>query len=147
MSRKRITSLVLVLALVVVVAAGSWLAGSNIQSPAEAAARTAPPTPSPILVPVEERVLTSDIVTRGTARFGLPRSISIVPSALKPDAGIITTLPARNTQLQEGDVLLAASGRPVFILQGDTPAYRDLAPGLSGDDVRQLEHALETIGI
>jgi len=68
MSRKRISTLIVVLALVTLAAAGSWIAGSKIVSPAEAAARTAPPTASPILVPVEERVLTSDIVTRGTAR-------------------------------------------------------------------------------
>jgi peptidoglycan hydrolase-like protein with peptidoglycan-binding domain len=95
---------------------------------------------------VEERVLTSDIVTRGTARCGLPQSISIVPSALKPDAGVIATLPMRNTQLNEGDVMLTASGRPVFVLQGETPAYRDLVPGISGDDVRQLEHGLKRLG-
>lgn len=146
MSRKRLSTLFVVLALVMVVAAGSWIAGSSIQSPAEAAARTAPPTPSPILVPVQERVLTSDVVTRGTARFGLPQSISIVPSALKPAASIITRLPARSAQLQEGDVMLTASGRPVFILQGEAPAYRDLVPGTSGDDVRQLEQALKRLG-
>jgi hypothetical protein len=38
MSRKRLSTLFLVLALVMVVAAGSWIAGSSIQSPAEAAA-------------------------------------------------------------------------------------------------------------
>jgi len=146
MSRKRNLTLFIVLALVVLVAAGSWIAGSNLMTPAEAAARTAPPAPSPILVPVEERVLTSDIVTRGTARYGRPQSISIVPSALKPGAGIITTLPVRNTQLNEGDVMLTASGRPVFILQGEIPAYRDLVPGISGDDVRQLENALQRSG-
>ena len=146
MSRKRISTLFLVLALVVLAAAGSWIAGSNIQSPAEAAARTAPPTPSPILVPAEERVLTSDIVTRGTARYGRPQSISIVPSALKPNAGIITTLPVRNTQLNEGDVMLTASGRPVFVLEGESPAYRDLVPGISGNDVRQLELGLKRLG-
>jgi hypothetical protein len=146
MSRKRTLILFLVLALVVLVAAVSWFAGSTIQSPAEAAARTAPPTPSPILVPVEERVLTSDIVTRGTARFGLPQSVSIVPSALKPGAGVITTLPPRNTQLDEGDVLLTASGRPVLVLQGEIPAFRDLVPGISGDDVRQLEAGLRRLG-
>lgn len=146
MSRKRNLTLFIVLALVVLVAAGSWIAGSNLMTPAEAAARTAPPVPSPILVPVEERVLTSDIVTRGTARYGRPQSISIVPSPLKPGAGIITTLPVRNTQLNEGDVMLTASGRPVFILQGEIPAYRDLVPGSSGDDVRQLENALKRLG-
>lgn len=146
MSRKRISTIFLVLALMVLTAGTSWIAGSSIKSPAEVAARTAPPLPSPILVPVEERVLTSDIVTRGTARFGLPQPISIAPSALKPDAGVITTLPLRNTQLNEGDMMLTASGRPVFVLQGEVPAYRDLVPGISGDDVRQLESGLERLG-
>jgi len=43
-------------------------------------------------------------------------------------------------------VLLTASGRPLFVLQGDVPAYRDLVPGLKGDDVRQLEKALSRLG-
>jgi putative peptidoglycan binding protein len=138
--------LALALVFVILLAAASWIAGRQIQSPAEAAARTAPPTPSPILVPVEERVLTSDVVTRGTARFGLPQSISLAPSSLKNEPGIITTLPARGDQIEEGDVLLTVSGRPVFLLQGDVPAYRDLFPGLSGEDVRQLEATLEHLG-
>ena len=137
--------LVLSLILVALLSVVSWLAGSRIQSPAEAAARTAPPTPSPILVPVEERILTSDIITRGTARFGLPQSISLAPSPLKPDAGVISTLPVRGDQLNEGEVLLTASGRPVFLLQGDIPAYRDLVSGLSGEDIRQLEAALKRL--
>lgn len=146
MSRKRLWMLFIVLGVVILASAGIWIAGSRIQSPAEAAARIAPPTPSPILVPVEERVLTSDVVTRGTARFGLPQSISIVPSPLKPGAGIISTLPSRNMQIQEGDVLLTASGRPVFVLQGAIPVFRDLASGLSGEDVHQLESGLERLG-
>ena len=130
---------------VILLAVVSWIAGSQIQSPAEAAARTAPPTPSPILVPVEKRVLTSDIITRGTARFGLPQSISLAPSPLKAGAGVTTTLPVRGDQLKEGDVLLTASGRPVFLLQGDIPAYRDLTAGLSGEDIHQLEAALKRL--
>jgi Putative peptidoglycan binding domain. len=147
MSRQRITVLLCVLAIVAVVAVGGWVAGSRIESPAEAAARTAPPMPSRILVPVEERVLSSSIVTRGTARFGLPQPISIAPSALKANAvGLITTLPLLNTQFKEGDVMLTASGRPVLVLQGKIPAFRDLVPGISGKDVRQLEQGLERLG-
>jgi peptidoglycan hydrolase-like protein with peptidoglycan-binding domain len=146
MNKQRNTALLAVLALVAVVAIGSWVVGSQIESPAEAAARTAPPKPSPILVPVEERVLSSNIVTRGTARFGLPQPLAIAPSALKPGPGLITTLPLRNAQIEEGGVLLTASGRPVFVLQGDTPAYRDLVPRTSGDDVRQLEEGLARLG-
>ena len=142
MASRRIKMLSAVLMAVAAAAALALVAGSRIESPADAAARTAPPVPSPILVPVEKRVLGSNIITRGTARFGLPQPVSIAPSTLKAAAGLITTLPARGTQVPEGGVLLTASGRPVFVLQGDIPAFRDLVPGLSGEDVRQLEKAL-----
>ena len=146
MSRRRVSTLLLVVALIAFVATAAWIAGSNSMTPAEAAARTAPPTPSPILVPVEERVLTSSIVTRGTARYGLPQAVSIVPSTLKPTPGVITTLPVPNDSLNEGDVILTAAGRPAFILQGEIPTFRDFVPGASGDDVRQLESALKRMG-
>jgi peptidoglycan hydrolase-like protein with peptidoglycan-binding domain len=147
MNRNRMVVLLCGLALVAVIASGGWVAGMRIESPAEVAARTAPPTPSPILVQVEERVLSSNIVTRGTARFGLPQPVAIAPSPLKPNrAGFITTLPTRNTQLREGDVMFTISGRPVLVLQGEVPAYRDLVPGISGHDVRQLEQGLQRLG-
>jgi peptidoglycan hydrolase-like protein with peptidoglycan-binding domain len=134
------------LLVVAAAAGGAWLAGSYIQSPAEMAARVAPPPPSPILVPVEEKVLSADIVTRGTARFGLPQPISLAPSPLKSGPGLTTALPLKNTQLYEGDVILTASGRPIFILEGKVPAYRDLVPGLEGEDVRQLKQSLVRLG-
>lgn len=127
-------------------AVGAWYAGSRIQSPAEVAARTAPPEPSPILAAVESRVLSSEIVTRGTIRFGLPQPISIVPSTIKGSPGLIAALPRPNTSLKEGEVLMTASGRPVFVLRGAIPTFRDLAPATSGDDVRQLEEALTRLG-
>jgi peptidoglycan hydrolase-like protein with peptidoglycan-binding domain len=147
MSKHRVVMLCCVLALMAVCAGGAWVAGERIVSPAEAAARTAPPTPSPILVPIEKRVLKSQVVTRGTARFGTPLSISLAPSQLKANAAtLVTTLPRPNTQFKEGDVICTASGRPVMILQGETPAYRDMVPGTLGADVRQLEEALKRIG-
>ena len=147
MNKQRLTVLIYVLAAVAVVAIGGWSVGSRIESPAEIAARTAPPSASPILVPIEKRVLSTNVVTRGTARFGLPQPISLAPSALKANtAGWITTLPTINTQFKEGDVLLTTSGRPVLLLEGATPAFRDMVPGISGKDVRQLEEALKRLG-
>jgi hypothetical protein len=146
MSRKRLSTVIIVLAIMVCAAIGSWFAGSSIKSPAEVAARTAPPSPSPILVPVEQRVLSSVILTRGTGRFGLPQPITIVPSLQKPQAGVITTLPRRNQQLTYGDVLLTASGRPAFILAGDVPVYRDMVLGSTGRDIRQLKLNLNRLG-
>jgi multidrug efflux pump subunit AcrA (membrane-fusion protein) len=51
-----------------------------------------------------------------------------------------------NARFDEGDVILTASGRPVFLLQGETHTYRDLAPGVVGEDVRQLKEALRRLG-
>jgi peptidoglycan hydrolase-like protein with peptidoglycan-binding domain len=146
MTAKRVNVLYATLAVVTAGASGAWWAGSRIESPAEVAARTAPPIASPVLVPVEERVLSADVVTRGSVRFGLPQPISIVPSTLKAGAGLIATVPVRNTAFEEGSVLLTASGRPVFLLQGAVPAYRDMVPDISGGDVRQLEEALVRLG-
>lgn len=146
MNSQRIRVLAVVAGIVVVAALAGWWGFTRVRSPADVAARTAAPTPSAILVPVEERVLSSNIVTRGTARFGLPQPVSIAPSLLKPQPGLITTLPQRNAALREGSVILRASGRPVFVLQGRTPAYRDLAPGVAGEDVRQLQRALARLG-
>jgi hypothetical protein len=143
---RRVKLLHAVLLAVGAAAAGAWLAGTRIESPADVAARTAPPPPSPILVPVEERMLSADVVTRGTVRFGLPQPVALAASPLKAGSGLVTTLPVRNTQLNEGDVILTASGRPVFVLQGQVPAYRDLTPGLTGADVDQLKQALGRMG-
>jgi peptidoglycan hydrolase-like protein with peptidoglycan-binding domain len=143
---KRVNVLWGVLGLVGGMALGAWYAGSRIQSPAEMAARTAPPEPSPILVPVESHVLSLDVVTRGTVRFGLPQPISIAPSTVKGGVGLIASLPRANTGFQEGQILLSVSGRPVFVLRGATPTYRDMAPGTTGGDVRQLEESLERLG-
>jgi peptidoglycan hydrolase-like protein with peptidoglycan-binding domain len=146
MAMNRINVLWAILGLVGGMALGAWYMGSKIQSPAEMAARTAAPEPSAILVPVESRVLSSDVVTRGTVRFGLPQPISIAPSTAKGGVGLISSVPRPNTQFGEGEVILSASGRPVFVLRGATPAFRDMSPGTSGGDVLQLEEALARLG-
>lgn len=134
------------LAAVVASSAVSWVGASRIRSPAEIAARTAPPTPSLISVPVEKRVLSSDVVVRGTVRYGAPQEVSLPVSALKKGNGIVTTAAVKGRELSEGSVALSVSGRPVFVLQGPQPAYRDMGPGTTGEDVRQLEQSLARLG-
>jgi hypothetical protein len=143
---RRKTTLAIGLAAVVVAAAVGWLAGRQIRSPAEEAARTAPPAASLIPAEVQRLTLSSDVVTRGTVRFGSPRAVSVPASALKPGTSIVTSAPVKGAELREGDVSLTLSGRPVFVLKGAQPAYRDLVPGTSGADVRQLQEALGRLG-
>ncbi len=143
-SRRQVA--VIVVAASVLASLGGYAAGARIQSPAEVAARTAPPEPSPILVPAEMRLLQTDIITRGTARFVAPQAVAVAASTLKVDPQIVTRLPAVQDQLTEGSLAAAASGRPVLVLQGAEPMYRDLGPGAQGSDVRQLEEALARLG-
>ena len=118
----------------------------HIRSPAEVAARTAPPPLSLITAPVERRTLASDVVTRGTVRFGTPQTVTLPTSALKPGSRVVTVPPVKGATLAEGDVAMVVSGRPVLVLEGAQPAYRDSVPGTVGDDVRQLEEALARLG-
>ena len=145
MSRRNV--LLWVIASVVVSSLVTWVANEQIRSPAEVAARTAAPEPTPILVPVEEKVLVSNVVTRGTAHYRSPKRLSLTASLLKSSRQVVTSLPARGARIGEGDVLLTVSGRPVFLLSGALPSYRDLGPGMSGPDVRQLELALQRAGL
>jgi peptidoglycan hydrolase-like protein with peptidoglycan-binding domain len=135
------------LLVVVLASAVSWAAGSRIRSPAEIAARTARPKASLITAPVEKRVLSSDVVVRGTVGYGAPQVVTLPVSGLKKGSGIVTTASVKNAVLQEGSVAMAVSGRPVIVLQGAQPAYRDLGPGATGEDVAQLEQALARLGI
>ncbi len=143
---RRRNLLVLLVGAAVLSSVATWVGAAQIRSPAEAAARTAPPAPSPILVPVVEQVLTTKVVTRGTASYGSPREIRVVPSPLKSGPRVITTLPDPGSVVAPGDVLLTISGRPVFLFGGGRPTYRDLGPGMSGEDGLQLEQGLKSAG-
>ena len=131
---------------VAAVAAAGFLAGRQVQSPADAASRRAAPPPSLITVPVERRVLSTEVITRGTVQYGAAQKVGLATSALKSGPGIVTSVPVAGTPLAEGDVVMAVSGRPVFVLAGAQPSYRDLAPGSVGKDVLQLESALQRLG-
>lgn len=137
------------LVLVVLLALGAWVAGRGIRSPAQVASETAAPKPSSITVPVERRVLASEVIARGTVRYGSPQPVVLAASEVKQaggDSEIVTTPPRRGTTVGEGTVAMTVSGRPVFVLQGAMPSHRDIGPGTRGPDVEQLESALVRLG-
>lgn len=145
--KKKYTLLIIIIIIVLILAITSWVLGSFIQSPAEAAARTKPPVPSAILSRVEKRVLASKVITRGTAHYASPFTVIVAPSRLKPQLSRATRLPERNSMISEGDVVFSASGRPVIILQGVIPVFRDFILGNQGIDITQLEKALARLGL
>lgn len=135
--RQRVLLLIAVVAIVVCVA--GLVAVWNIKSPAQQAADMAPPPPSVLTATVKEDILAEQVTLRGVVAAD---SFSVRPlMALTP--AIVTALPKQaGAVVSEGDMIAEISGRPMFILKGLIPAYRDLGPGLTGKDVSQLQAAL-----
>ena len=92
----------------VLLAICAWVAGAQIKSPAQIAAETAAPDPSSITVPVERRVLSSEIIVRGTVRYGSPQPVVLATSTLKQSSSasggtdIVTTRPRSGARVGEG---------------------------------------------
>jgi hypothetical protein len=152
-SRKNVRFIAAALVGSVLLAGGGWAAARQIKSPAQVAADTAAPKPSEITAAVTRQTLSSEVITRGTVRYGLPTPVSLPVSSLKsggsagPPTPIVGRLPKPGARLRERSVVMTISGRPMIVLQGDTPMYRDLGPGMQGADVRQLERALSRAGL
>lgn len=132
---------------VVTLAGVAWVVGRGIRSPAQVAADTAPPKPSLITVPVERQSLATEVVVRGTVRYGGARGVVLASSAVKPGSSVVSRPARLGNRLREGSVALSISSRPVFVLRGATPMHRDLVRGAVGPDVRQFEEALLRLGM
>ncbi len=137
------------LAIVAVVALAlvGWLAARQIRSPAQVAADTAAPKASPITAPVVRRTLSTEVIVRGTVRYGAPQAVVLGTSKIKQGGSdVVTRAPVRRARLAAGQLAMAVDGRPVFVLPGAIPMHRDLGPGDAGPDVLQLERALRGFG-
>lgn len=143
---KRRTSLLVVAAVAVASTTAGYAAASRIHSPKERLADATPPPAGPVTVPVERRRLESHVVVRGDVVFDDALDVTVDTSALAGPPIVTATPVAAGDVVDEGGVLCEIAGRPVVVLAGDLPAYRDLTPGLSGPDVAQLESALARLG-
>jgi multidrug efflux pump subunit AcrA (membrane-fusion protein) len=124
--------------------------GTRLTSPQEAAADAKAPEPSPVTAAVTRTTLSSTITTRGTIRFSDPKPVVLAgpvgSSSASGASAVVTNTVARGATLNEGDVAMTVAGRPVFILTGNIPMFRQIGAADTGDDVRQLEEALARLG-
>ena len=131
---------------------GGLVGSTFVQSPSQAAADTKAPRASTITAPVTRQVLRSTLVLRGT--FAEEKTVQVTPTSVASTANnpggaslVVTgVFAAVGQQVRAGKPLLQYSGRPVFLLPGKIPAYRDLLPGETGQDVTQLQKALASLG-
>ena len=111
------------------VAAGVTGAVGNTGSPGTGTASSAYRTST---ATVTRRSLTSQ--TQVAATLGDAGTYSVVNQA----QGTITELPSVGQVVRQGQVLYQVSGSPVVLLYGPVPAYRELAEGMTGPDVTEL---------
>jgi peptidoglycan hydrolase-like protein with peptidoglycan-binding domain len=144
--RRKRRVLTLFVAGVLVFATGTLVGAQFMKSPAQAAADAGPPPAGPITFAVQKRVLRNTIVLRGTVAPA--QSIDVrSPGSHDGSALVVTRLPVKvNDAVKAGDVIAEVSGRPVIVLPGADPAYRDLTPSAQGADVAELQAALRAIG-
>jgi peptidoglycan hydrolase-like protein with peptidoglycan-binding domain len=103
-----------------------------------------PPPDEPVTAAVALRQIQSSVITRGDAGFSDPVRVALHITAPVP---VVTATPIRaGDRIEAGQVLVEVAGRPVILLPGRFPAYRDLAAGDVGPDVEQLERALVDLG-
>lgn len=137
---------------VVVLVGGVWWAGSKVESPAQRAAQAAPPAASLVTAAVEERVLSESVVTRGDVRPSGASSITWTGTSGVTDTGggggaVVTGVPVVvGASVADGSVVVEVSGRPVIVVAGGVPVYRDLRPGMTGKDVAQFQAVLARLG-
>ncbi|MBC9719579.1 peptidoglycan-binding protein [Streptomyces sp. TRM66268-LWL] len=60
--------------------------------------------------------------------------------------GTVTWLPEQGAVVQRGEALYKVDNQPVALMYGATPMYRDLARGVEGPDVEQLNDNLRALG-
>lgn len=127
------------------VGAAGFAAGSRLRSPADKELESAPPNLGVLTVPVEFRQIGVEVLVRGASIEERVVSVDL-PTALV-DGGIVTDLPTVGDLVKAGDIPLEVSGRPLFVLPGVEPLYRDLTGGTEGRDVAALQSALSAVGL
>ena len=90
-------------------------------------------------------VVRTDIVrsqaVSGTITYGAPSPVVVLGAG-----GVVTWLPEDGSVIGRGQRLYTIDSRSTFLMLGATPAYRTLADGTTGSDVRELEQNLLALG-
>jgi peptidoglycan hydrolase-like protein with peptidoglycan-binding domain len=91
-------------------------------------------------VTVVRRDLTTYVSADGEVSYGASTPVTCKAS------GTVTWLPAAGTVVSRGQQLARVDDRPVVLLYGSLPMYRELKNHTVGNDVRQFEQNLAALG-
>ena len=138
--RRKTWALAAAAALVIATATGGVVAMSSAKQSTPSAQDTPPNTAK-----VEKGKLSAMVSQDGTLTYrarpdGSPYSV------INRAGGTYTELPENGDKVGCGGVLYRVNDKPVVLLCGTVPTYRDLHIGDAGQDVRQLNRNLHQLG-
>lgn len=136
--RRRLTvAIAWVLSLVVALAIGWWAAAQATRPPSAGI-----PPAAPVTVDVVNGSLEVE------QAYGIDASWPTRPVGVNGKDGVLTSMSLKSagSRIRAGDILYTIDLQPVVALKGETPAFRELHQGLSGDDIRQLQEFLKSQG-
>ncbi len=130
-----------------IVAAGliGWLVGSaGVETPNQAARRSAPPVRTAVTTRVERVALAERVITRSTVESA--GSIEYFPASGSAGGSRLEVLYRTGDTVGAGDVVALVDSRPVIILSGDAQLGADVRPDSRGRDVDRLQSGLRGLG-
>ena len=129
-----------VLALVGLAAVGAAATAATIGFGGREQASGSERVAAPATATVTRTTLRDSETVDGTLAYG--REYSLVNRR----SGTITSVPDVGVVVRRGQALYTVDNEPVLLLYGALPAYRPLAVGTEGADVRQFEQELAALG-
>ena len=124
--------------LIAVGAVAALVLGVGSSSPPGTASASSPPSGT---TTVQRRDLVETDTESGTVSYAKPHTV------YNRLSGTITWLPSVGQVITPGQALFRVAGKPIILMNGNTPAYRDLAPSDSdGQDILELNRNLVALG-
>lgn len=128
-----------------VLAIGAFVAGSFVRSPWEDAVENSTATLEATVVLAERDFAADTVVVTGPLALG--EDLTVAAPEAENRAVISGVFSEPGEAVQNGDLLVTVSGRPLFALPLQIPLYRDLEPTMTGPDVESLQRALKDVGL
>lgn len=98
-----------------------------------------PPAPAPISTKIRTGQLDDSVTAEVTVFSSFSWTVQATGVLTRPGAPV-------GTPVSAGSVLATVNERPIILMTGTIPMYRDLGPGSIGTDVTQLQHTLASLG-
>lgn len=114
------------------IVAGAYVIGRSTQPPE-------PPS-------VRDSFIVQDGTLSRSLRLPAVASWTVLGTVRSPAGGIITEIVTASGVFQPGDVVLRINERPMVVIPGSVPAFRDMTVGTRGRDVAALQAYLGELG-